>query len=184
MGRKKKTANAATTDRDMNECQADINAALATLRARTEAAHTRLDDQGNQLKRMDESMQRARDALVHDREQIERIKDRSIQNEVDIVYLSSGLDKLTVNSAEAQELIKTTSQTTSLLVRNLEGFNRQLESDKEELMEMIESRCREGTTNGPLHNKLEIPTFENAAYEVFKRPTAILQCWEHNAANV
>ena len=138
---------------------------MATLRARTEAAHTRLDDQGDQLKRMNENMQRARDALVHDREQIERIKERSIQNEVDIIYLSSGLDKLTVNSAEAKELIQTTSQTTALLVRNFEGFNRQLESDKEELVEMIESRCRGGTTNGPLHNKLEIPTFKGAVYD-------------------
>ena len=49
------------------------------------------------------------------------------------------------------------------------GLNRQLESDKEELVEMIESRCRGGTTNGPLHNKLEVPTFGGAAYDKPKK---------------
>ena len=99
---------------------------------------------------MNENIKRARDTYIHDMEQIEKIDDRSIQNEVDIVYLSSGLEKLTVTSTETKELAKTTSKTAALLARNIEGLHRRIEEDKDEIKDIIETRCRGSGLNGPL----------------------------------
>ena len=70
-----------TTDKETSECEAEIDATLAIHRELAEATHARLDEQATELRHMDESMQRARDAFIHDRDQLKRVDDHSIQND-------------------------------------------------------------------------------------------------------
>ena len=77
MGRKR-TTNDKNVDKEICEYQAEIDAALARLRASTETAHSQIDELGNQSKLMNENIKRARDTYIHDMEKIKKIDDRSI----------------------------------------------------------------------------------------------------------
>ena len=132
-------------------------------RQRADTTQARLDEQSNQIRILNDSLQRARELYTQDEDTMSQLGERSDQTEEDIVYLSREIEKLKIDSTDMRKLTKANSQASVLLTREQEHLNTQFESYKEELKELMDQRCKTGQPSNHLTNRVEISSFEGAA---------------------